>query len=116
MRTTTTYCRWLGLLLVMTCFAGTAFAQRNITLRLNTATIPDTTSTDSFIEVRGAVNSVSPITLIDGNMIDWSDVSTLEPVNIGGDYWEITFQIADTTDLTFKFFSQQAQDNALDVW
>ncbi len=115
MRTVTKGVRWLGMLCILASFAGTAFAQRTVTLTLNTATVPDTIRTDSFIEVRGAANGVAPATLADGNMIDWSDVSTLEPENIGGDYWRIQFQIADTTDLTFKFYSDQLNSVA-DGW
>lgn len=100
-----------GLLVaVMLGFAATASAQtRSVTLTLNAATIPDTTSLDSFMEVRGAVKAVAPITLADGNVIDWSDASTLEPANVGGDYWRLTFEIADTTELTFKFYNDQVQ-------
>ena len=117
MRTATTYCRWLGLLLVTACIAGTAYGQnRTVTLTLNSATIPDTTREDSFMEVRGAGNGISPFTLVDGNMIDWGDVSTIEPVNVGGDYWQVTFDVADTTDLVFKFYSQQAEDARLNGW
>ncbi|MFQ5568062.1 MAG: T9SS type A sorting domain-containing protein [Rhodothermales bacterium] len=112
----TIYGRWLFMLLLAAGLVGTAHAQRNVTLLLNAATIPDTTSENSFMEVRGAVNGVAPITLLDGSVIDWSDASTLEPTNIGGDYWQIQFQIADTTDLTFKFFSQQAEDGGLNGW
>ena len=108
--------RWLGALLLMACFVGTAQAQRTVTLTLNTSSIPDTTSIEDFIEVRGAANGVAPATLADGNMIDWSDVSTLEPANIGGDYWQVQFQIADTTELTFKFYSQEAADGLGEGW
>lgn len=116
MRISTTHWRWLLVVVAVVGFASTAQAQRNVTLRLNTATIPDTIRTDSFIEVRGAVEGSSPVTLYDGNVIDWSDQSTLEPTNVGGDYWDIEFQIADTTELTFKFYSQQAQDLGIDGW
>ena len=115
MRTITNTGRWLMLLLVLCCITMTAQAQRTVTLTLNTSTVPDTLRTDSFIEVRGAVNGVAPITLFDGNIIDWSDASTLEPVNIGGDYWQLQFQIADTTDLTFKYYSGQLNEVA-DGW
>ncbi len=117
MRIATTYCRWLGLLLVTACLAGTAYGQnRTVTLTLNTATVADTIRTDSFIEVRGAGNGTAPFTLVDGNMIDWGDVSTIEPENIGGDYWRVTFEVADTTNLVFKFYSQQAEDAGLNGW
>ena len=103
--------------------AGNAYGQtaRTVTLMLNTATIPDTTRVDDMISVRGAVgadqmNLFSPATLADGSVISWGDDSTLRPTNVGGDYWQITFQIADTTDLTFKFFSPQAQSVGVDGW
>ena len=96
--------------------AAQAQTARTVTLNLNMATVPDTTTTMDMIEVRGAVNGVAPITLSDGNIIDWSAESTLEPTNIGGDYWQLQFQIADTTNLTFKFFSQQTEDIGLNGW
>lgn len=117
MKISTRHVRW-GLLLAVAIvyFTQPSYGQRQVTLNLNSATLPDTTLPTSLMEVRGAVNSVAPITLADGNIIDWSDASTLEPENVGGDYWRIVFEIADTTDLTFKFFSQQAQDIDLDGW
>ncbi len=108
--------RWLAALIMVVAFSSSAFAQRTVTLTLNAATIPDTTLTDGFMEVRGSANDVAPATLADGNMIDWSDVSTLEPTNIGGDYWQVQFQIADTTNLTFKFFSGQTDAAGLNGW
>lgn len=117
MRIVTTGWRWLCLALLLASFAGNTYAQsRQVTLRLNTATIPDTTNADGLIEVRGAVDGNSPVTLFDGNIIDWNDSSSLEPTNVGGDYWEISFEIADTTDLTFKFYSQQTEDAGLNGW
>ncbi len=104
------------LMLVFLGFTGTATAQRTVTLTLNAATIPDTTGTEGLMEVRGAVKGVAPITLADGNVIDWSDASTLEATNIGGDYWQMTFQIADTTELTHKFYSQSAEDAGVNGW
>ncbi len=110
MRTATKCGRWLGLLMVLTLFAGTAYAQRNVTLQLNTATLPDTTKESTLIEVRGAVEGTGGVTLPDGNIIDWNASTTLEPQNVGGDFWEIQFQIPDNQTLAFKFFSQQAED------
>ncbi|NNF04611.1 MAG: hypothetical protein HKN17_09095, partial [Rhodothermales bacterium] len=116
MHTSTTIRRGLLLTLLMLVFAGSAVAQRTVTLTLNAASIPDTIKTDSFFEVRGAVDTdgdgsfESPHTFTDGNVIDWNDSSTLEPVNIGGDYWQVQFQMATDVDLQFKFFSQQAED------
>ncbi len=120
MRTTTILGRVCSLMLVMAFFVGTAFAQRTVTLTLNTATIPDTTNTMDFIEVRGAVDAGSgfeaPFTLVDGSVIDWSDQSTLEPVNIGGDYWQISFQMDNDKTLQYKFYSQQTENAGLNGW
>ncbi len=98
--------------------AGSAVAQeaRTVTLMLNTATNPDTTSVTDNIQVRGAVKGVAPVTLFDDNVIGWDDASTLRPENLGGDYWRLQFQIADTTELTFKFFSSQTQNNGGNGW
>lgn len=116
MRISTTDWRWLLVLVAVVGFATTAHAQRNVTLRLNTSTIPDTIRTDSHVDVRGEVDGQFPVTLFDGNIIDYSDQTTLVMDNAGGDYWNIDFQIADTTELTFKFFSQQAADANLEGW
>ncbi len=113
----TTSWGWLGAALIVLFAAMPAQAQRQVTLTLNMATSGDTTRTDSFIEVRGAVNGVAPVTINDqGDVIDWDDDSTLEPVNIGGDYWQLQFELPDTTDLTFKFYSQQSQDVLGEGW
>ena len=105
-------------LATMLAITGSAWSQtRTVTLTLNASTIPDTTSLDSFMEVRGQGDGMAPFTLPDGNVIDWSDASTLEPVNIGGDYWQISFELADTTELTFKFYNDQvAQIPSFDGW
>ena len=107
----------MAMLLVLAGLSSTAFAQRTVTLTLNTATIPDTTKITDLIEVRGAADGTAPATLADGNVIDWSDASTLEPENIGGDYWQISFDIAEATDLTFKFFSHQTDaSDTMEGW
>jgi len=93
-----------------------AFAQRTVTAQLNTATLADTTSISSLIEIRGAVDGNGGVTLPDDNIIDWNDTSTLEPSNAGGDYWDLTFQIPDDAELQFKFYSQQAEDLGIGGW
>lgn len=94
---------------------SSAVAQRTVTLTLNTATLPDTTNPASLIEVRGAVDGVGPTTLPDGNVIDWNAASTIEPDNLGGDYWQTSFQIPDNAELKFKFFSQQSEDSPASI-
>ncbi len=119
MNTFTTRLRLVMLLAVLGVgFAGTAQAQRTVTLRLNAATIPDTLDASSFFEVRGALQNgpADDNALPNGQIIDWNDTSTLEPVNVGGDYWEISFDVETTDTLNFKFYNQQAQDTYGEGW
>ncbi len=109
----------LSLLLLATALmAGNALAQRTVTLRLNTATLPDTTGTaDGLIQVRGQItNQDWPFTLPDGNVISWDDRTTVRPTNLGGDYWQISFQIPENEQLEFKFFSSQAEAVGIGGW
>ncbi len=119
MNTFTTRWRLVMLLAVLGVgFAGTAQAQRTVTLRLNASTIPDTLDASSFFEVRGQIQNGanSGTALPNGQIIDWNDSSTLEPVNVGGDYWEISFDVETTDTLNFKFYSQEAQDVYGEGW
>ena len=109
-RRATTLTRWLGVVALVAAFALPAQAQRNVTLQLNTATIPDTVGTmspENYLEVRGAVGGTAPTTLPSGEVIDWNDASQVEYTNIGGDYWEVSFQIPDDSELLFKNWSQE---------
>lgn len=118
---TKSYLRWLGALVLVVGLGTTANAQRTVTLTLNTATLPDTTSASVAVEVRGAVdpandgNLVSPYTLPDGNVISWGDDTSLNPTNIGGDYWQVSFQIPDNAPAKFKFFSPQAENSGAGI-
>lgn len=89
---------------------------RQVTVQLNTATLADTTRTFSMIEVRGGIDQQGGVTLPDGNIIDWTGASTIQPRNIGGDYWEASFRIPENAELQFKFYSQQAEDNEIGGW
>ena len=104
--------------LLMLAFVGSSFAQRTVTLRLNTATAPDTLRTTDEIQVRGCLDgcsdNLSP--LPGGDAIAWDDRTTLKPTNVGGDYWETTFQVPDDTTLNFKFYAQLLEDNNLGGW
>lgn len=104
--------------IVMLVFAGSAFAQRTVTLRLNTATAPDTLKTSDVIQVRGCTAGCMDniAELPDGNMIAWDDRTTLLPANVGGDYWETSFQLEDTSALAFKFYAQLLEDDGVGGW
>ena len=114
-----------GLLLCCLFAVADAQAQRTVTMRLNMASVPDTINGMGLIEVRGAggeEGNVAPHTLPDGNIISWGDDSTLEPVNEKGpngedsDYWNITFQIAETDSLQHKFYSNQLNESLSAGW
>lgn len=114
MHTSTTLARGLFVALMMLAITGTATAQRTVTLTLNTATAPDTLNALDEIQVRGQLGSGTA--LPDGGVIDWNDNTTLKPTNVGGDYWELSFQIPDDDALQFKFYSQLLEDDGLGGW
>ncbi len=112
--------RYAGILLavLMVFSAGQAYAQRNVTLRLNTATAPDTLRTTDEIQVRGCLEGCEgdQSALPGDGVIAWNDNTTLKPMNIGGDYWETTFQVQDDTTMFFKFYSQLLEDDGVGGW
>ena len=90
--------------------AQDALAQRTVTLHLNTASAPDTLTTWHEVQVRGSLWDAGggvdgANTLPDGNVINWGDDTTLRPMNMGGDYWYVSFQIPDDHGLWFKFWA-----------
>jgi hypothetical protein len=101
--------RWLGVLALAAVVALPATAQRNVTLRMNAATMPDTIKADiaGNAQVRGALGSGTA--LPGGGVIDWNANTTVRPTNIGGDYWEVQFQIPDNDPLNFKFYFDQSE-------
>ncbi|MEM1054504.1 MAG: T9SS type A sorting domain-containing protein [Bacteroidota bacterium] len=118
--------RWLGVAALMVALAVPALAQRNVTLRLNTATLPDTTlpsifnadATAAGIAVRGCLDGCDDniSSLPDGNSIAWDARTTLAPSSEGGDYWTLDFQIPDNETLNFKFYSDQAETAGIGGW
>ncbi|MFT5517715.1 MAG: hypothetical protein ACI80V_003863, partial [Rhodothermales bacterium] len=114
MHTITNSCRLLLVAVFMLGFATTATAQRNVSLRLNTSTAPDTLDALDEIQIRGQL--ASGTALPDGGVIDWGDTTTLKPVNVGGDYWELNFQIPDNDAAQFKFYSQLLEDAGIGGW
>ena len=66
----------------------------NVTIRLNTATVPDTIGANSVVQVRG---NTAPLT--------WGDDTGGIMSNVGGDYWEATLSFpANTTGIEYKFY------------
>lgn len=114
MRLTATHIgRWLGVATLAVAVATPALAQRNVTLRMNSATMPDTVAAGpaANVQVRGQLGSGTA--LPGGGVIDWNDNTTLRPDNVGGDYWEVSFQIPDDDELKFKFYIGQSEGDGL---
>ncbi len=101
--------RWLGLVALVAMTALPASAQRTVTLRMNSATMPDTLRADQALagaQVRGQLGSGTA--LPGGGVIDWNANTTVRPTNVGGDNWQVQFQIPDNDLLNFKFYFEQS--------
>ncbi len=90
-------------------FSASTPGKRKVTLKLNTATLPDTIRASDTLQVRGNVGgtSTAPDRLPDGNTLAWDDQSTLSMENIGGDYWKVDFEIPEMESVNFKYYSAQ---------
>jgi len=77
----------------------------NVTIRLNTATLMDTLQPHHFTQLRGEVTGLSFGILPDGKKVTWQSDSDVIFQNVGGDYWETTFQMLPGDELSFKFWS-----------
>jgi hypothetical protein len=102
------------LLASVDAFAPTGIER--VTLKLNSASVPDTLGTDSFFEVRGSVNGAAMGTLPDGHVLDWSESSTIEPKNTAGDYFAATFYAPAQTQVQFKFWSKSMEKWGTNGW
>lgn len=77
----------------------------NVTFRVNTATNLDTLQESGFLEIRGSLNNATGAVLPGGKTIDWNATSDLELANVGGDYWQLTFEMEADDTLRYKFWS-----------
>ena len=105
--------RWLGVLALAAMTAAPSLAQRTVTLRMNSATMPDTVAAGPAADVQVRGGLASGTALPGGGTIDWSDNTTVRPTNVGGDYWEVEFDIPDNDRLEFKFFIGQSEGDGL---
>ena len=71
----------------------------NVTMQLNTATNQDTVMEHHYVDVRGECTG--------DNLpaITWGDDTGIILQNIGGDYWEATFQMTAGDTMRFKFWT-----------
>ena len=105
--------RWLGLVALAAMVAVPASAQRTVTLRMNSSTMPDTLKATQALagaQLRGCLADCTgdQSALPGGQIIAWNANTTLLPQNVGGDYWRVQFQIPDNSLLNFKFYFDQS--------
>lgn len=113
--------RWLGLIALAVLVSAPALAQRNVTLRMNAATLPDTIRADADLsgaQLRGCLVDCEggQSALPGGETIAWDSNTTLTPESEGGDYWSVDFQIPDNEELRFKFYFEQAEESGVGGW
>ncbi len=102
----------VALLALALIWSGSASAQTiKVTLVFNSSTVLDTLGTNGFVEVRGALNNwtTGPV-LPGGKNIGWDKSSDLDMVNIGGDYWSVTFDMYPDDTLRYKFWTGHNAD------
>ena len=93
--------------LIALLLTGVLSAGVNVTFRANTAGIPDTLSATSVVQIRGNADANDNTTdqLSPGVFIAWNANTTMNLTNVGGDYWEGTFQVPDHAVIDYKFFT-----------
>ncbi|NUO80118.1 T9SS type A sorting domain-containing protein [candidate division KSB1 bacterium] len=99
-------------LLVMVILAcSSAFAQTiNVTMRLNTATNRDTLQPNHVVQIRGeATGTVTPA-------ITWDQNTGIVMQNVGGDYWETTFQMQAGATMRYKFWTGFSATDGTFFW
>ncbi len=103
----------VGLIAIGLAFSSGALAQTTVkvTLQFNSSTVLDTLGEKGFVEVRGALNNwtTGPV-LPGGKIIDWNKSSDLDMVNVGGDYWTVTFEMYPDDTLRYKFWTGHTPD------
>lgn len=92
----------IGLVLLVS--AMPLFAQIDVTVRFNSATVGDTLNPNHFVQIRGELNA-GQSDLPGDNQITWDNASTLVMDNDGGDYWSLTFQMMPDDTLIYKFWT-----------
>ena len=88
------------MVLFMIIFCLPAFGQTiNVAMQLNTATNRDTVMEHHYVDVRGECSGDN------APAITWGNDTGIILQNIGGDYWETTFQMTPGDTMRFKFWT-----------
>ncbi len=98
--------RLLALLMLSFGMVGVSLAQTtyNVTLWVNTSTVPDTLKASDIVQIRGALTSKVSGTSYGTQSITWDSTSTVLATNMGGDYWKATVKMAPGDTLEYKYW------------
>lgn len=78
-------------------FISQSTAQVNVTMRINTSTCLDTLRPTDVVQIRGESTGSTTLT--------WSNTSGAIATNLGGDYWEVTFQAIPGNVIKYKIWT-----------
>lgn len=84
----------------------------NVTMIVNTATHWDTLMPHHFVQLRGEIQGISYLNLPDGKKVAWDASSDLVMQNIGGDYWQVGFQMYPGDKLAYKIWTGYTRTKA----
>ncbi|UCE20250.1 MAG: T9SS type A sorting domain-containing protein [Gemmatimonadota bacterium] len=95
--------RKVSLFAVFTVLAAfTAASAVQITFVGNTATVPDTMGPNSVVQMRGDDGVAGGL--------EWDGTSEVFLHNVGGDYWEGSWDFAAGSNIQYKFFTNASHD------
>jgi hypothetical protein len=77
----------------------------SVKVRVNTATVWDTLTSNGIVQVRGEIKGLGSYLLPNGDLVTWDSYSQIAPKNIGGDYWEYQFRMYQSDQLEYKFWT-----------
>ena len=75
----------------------------NVTFTVNMATVNDTISSNYDVSINGYFKSNGNQTFVGGETTSWDATATAQLTNIGGDYWQGTFQMVKGDTLHYKY-------------
>ena len=97
---------------VIIAMTNQSTAQVRVTLRVNTSTCLDTLHPGDIVQVRGESGTPTIPALT------WDATSGVKCTNLGGDYWEASFQAAIGDQIRFKFWTgySLSPEDGTDHW
>ncbi|MEP1120237.1 MAG: DUF5689 domain-containing protein [Balneola sp.] len=75
----------------------------DVTFTVNMATVQDTISSNYEVSINGYFKSNEDQTFASGEVTSWDANATAQLTNIGGDYWQGTFQMVQGDTLHYKY-------------